>query len=126
MQDSLMRGLWRFMVEVPPSLWKGQVEKKAREKAANALDGSHPETRRVHHHVVARMPAVGAPIPPELVAEELGLPLELTGKILDDLEKRLTFLWRNDKGEIIWAYPVTVEKTPHAITLDTGEKLHAA
>jgi len=35
-------------------------------------------------------------------------------------------LVRNSKGEVIWAYPVTVEKTPHRITFNTGERLYAA
>ncbi|MEW5733433.1 MAG: hypothetical protein AB1921_01185 [Thermodesulfobacteriota bacterium] len=125
MQESLMAGIWRFMLSLPPALWQSEVE-RTRKKASRALAGSHPETRRVHHHVVARMPAFGAPIPPEAVADELGLASRLTVEILDGLEKRLTFLWRNDQGHITWAYPVTVEKTPHAIALDTGESLYAA
>jgi hypothetical protein len=46
--------------------------------------------------------------------------------ILDDLEKHMTFLFRNQAGEVVWAYPVTVEKTPHRVTFDTGETIYAA
>jgi hypothetical protein len=46
--------------------------------------------------------------------------------MLQDLERRLTFLWRNSDGQVIWAYPVTVETTPHAVTFHTGEQLYAA
>jgi hypothetical protein len=46
--------------------------------------------------------------------------------ILDDLEKKLTFLFRNEEGAVAWAYPVTVDKTPHHLTFSTGEQLYAA
>jgi hypothetical protein len=45
---------------------------------------------------------------------------------MDYLEKRMTYLFRNKDREVIWAYPVTVVKTPHKITFNTGEKLYAA
>jgi len=46
--------------------------------------------------------------------------------ILVDLEKYLFFLVRNGQGEVTWAYPITVEKTPHALTFSSGERLYAA
>ena len=46
--------------------------------------------------------------------------------LLDNLEKRKTFLYRNSDKNVVWAYPVTVEKTPHRVTFDSGEKLYAA
>ena len=45
---------------------------------------------------------------------------------LEDLEKRMTFLYRNEIGEVLWAYPVTVDRTPHKIRFSTGERLFAA
>jgi hypothetical protein len=45
---------------------------------------------------------------------------------LDELEQHMTFLFRNAQGDVVWAYPVTVEQTPHRITFDTGEQLYAA
>jgi len=38
----------------------------------------------------------------------------------------MTFLFRNKEGEVVWAYPVTVDKTPHHLTFSTGEQLYAA
>jgi hypothetical protein len=46
--------------------------------------------------------------------------------ILNDLEKHMNFLFRNRQGEVTWAYPVTVEKTPHHLTFSTGEQIYAA
>jgi hypothetical protein len=46
--------------------------------------------------------------------------------ILDELEKQMTFLFRNEQGAVAWAYPVTIDQTPHRVTFDTGESLFAA
>ena len=125
MRNKLMAGIWRYIVGVPPFLWEKQIE-KAVAKAKRSTEFMTPEHRLVHHFVVREMPRLGRPISAELVAEELALPPERVSEILNDLEKHLTFLCANSDGEVIWAYPVTVEKTPHAITFQTGEPLYAA
>jgi hypothetical protein len=38
----------------------------------------------------------------------------------------MTFLFRNDGGSVTWAYPVTVEQTPHHMSFSTGERAYAA
>ena len=45
---------------------------------------------------------------------------------LAELERRLFFLVRNEEGAVSWAFPVTVDKTPHRLTFSTGERLHGA
>jgi hypothetical protein len=32
----------------------------------------------------------------------------------------------NDQGEVSWAFPVTVETTPHKMGFSSGERLYAA
>jgi hypothetical protein len=125
MNNSLLSGLSKLMIKVPPFIWEKQIEKrKARVGNANAF--MSPEHRNIHHFVVRELPRLGRPLPPELVAEKLDLPIERVKTIFQELERHLTFLYRNEKGEVIWAYPVTVEKTPHRITFATGEQLYAA
>jgi hypothetical protein len=46
--------------------------------------------------------------------------------VLDELERRMTFLFRNQAGAVAWAYPVTVDVTPHHVTFSTGEQVYAA
>jgi hypothetical protein len=82
--------------------------------------------RRIHHFVVRALPRSGQPLTPEFIAAQLALPVDQVIPILDDLEKHMTFLFRNPQGAVIWAYPVTVEKTPHRITFSSGEQLYAA
>jgi hypothetical protein len=124
-KDRLMLGLWRIMVGVPSFLWRRQMllEKK---QAEAELGFMTPDHRRVHHYVVRELPRSGGPLGPDAVAEGLGLPLDRVSTILEDLERHMTFLVRNAEGRVTWAYPVTVDPTPHRITFSTGERLFAA
>jgi len=124
-RNKLMAGIWRYLVGVPPFLWEKRIEKAVR-RVKRATEFMSPEHRLAHHFVVREMPRLGRPVQSQLVAGELGLTLGRVVEVLQDLESRLTFLWRNSDGEVTWAYPVTVEKTPHAITFHTGERLYAA
>jgi hypothetical protein len=84
------------------------------------------EHHRVRNFVVRELPRVGSAIAPEFIAESLTLAVARTKVILDELEKHMTFLFRNQQGAVAWAYPVTVDPTPHRIIFDTGESLYAA
>lgn len=125
MKDKLMLGLWRYMLKVPPVLWEKQISKAKRKfEAENSF--MTKEHRLVHHFVVRELPYAGEPLSPEHTADKLTVPITQVKTILDDLEKRMTFLFRNKRGEVVWAYPVTVDKTPHHLTFSTGEQLYAA
>ena len=87
------------------------------------LDDDH---RRVHHFVVGELPRTALPMPPEHIAEELGMPLDQVVSIVDELEGRKIFLFRPGGREIEWAYPVTVAETPHRVEFSTGERINAA
>jgi hypothetical protein len=63
---------------------------------------------------------------PESIAQAVNLPVDRVVAILDDLEKHMTFLFRNEEGAVTWAYPVTVDQTPHHVALSTGEMAYAA
>jgi len=125
MKDKLMLGLWRYMLKVPPFLWEKQISKaKKKFEAENSFTSK--ENGIVHHFVVRELPCAGKPLSQEYIANRLNLPINQVKTILADLEKRMTFLFRNKKGEVAWAYPVTVDKTPHHLTFSTGEQLNAA
>ena len=85
-----------------------------------------PEHHAVRNFVVSELPRAGKALPPEYIAHKLGLPLAQVAQILDDLEKHLVYLFRNPQGEVAWAYPVTVDPTPHRVTFSSGEKIYAA
>ena len=125
MKNKLMLGLWRHVINVPPFLWKKQIvrAKNNFEKENGTLSG---EERLIHHFVVRELPGNGKPVSPELISDKLEIPADRVNNALDHLEKRLTFLYRDEDGEVVWAYPVTAAKTPHKITFDTGEKIYGA
>ncbi len=65
-------------------------------------------------------------MPPQHIADGLDLPLRTVIGILADLEARKGFLIRNRDGDVVWAFPVTAEPTPHRIRFKSGETLYAA
>ena len=84
------------------------------------------EHHLVRNLVVRELPNIGEPLSPERIARMSNLSVTRVNVILDELEKNLTFLFRNDQGAVEWAYPVTTSHTPHHATFSTGEKVYAA
>ncbi len=125
MKDKLVLGLWRYMLKVPPFLWEKQIS-RAKKKFESENRFLTKEHSVVHHFVVRELPRAGKPLPPEFIADSLNLSIRRVNAILGELEKHMTFLFRNRSGEVTWAYPVTVDKTPHHLTSSTGEQLYAA
>lgn len=125
MRNRLMLGLWRYIINVPPFLWEKQIASGKR-KLEQEHGSLSEECRKIHHYVVRELPINGMPLSPNSIADSLGLSVDRVVAALDHLEKRMTFLYRNQDGDVLWAYPVTVDKTPHRITFDTGENLYAA
>ncbi len=118
-------GLWRHMLPLPGALFGIGVE-KGRNKIVEKLSFMTEEHRAVHHFIVRQLPSHGIPMVPDFVAEAVDLPVERVTAILQELEEHMAFLFRNDEGAVIWAYPVTVEETPHHLTFSSGEKIYAA
>jgi hypothetical protein len=125
MRESLMLGLWRAMIPVPGMIWKDQVAKSAQDVVAK-LGFMTEEHHLVRDFAVRQLPRVGEPLSPGFIAGELDLPRARVVELLDELEKRMTFLYRGDGENVTWAYPVTVDETPHHVTFSTGEEINAA
>ncbi len=111
--------------EIPEDLWAQHVLLRAKE-IPEVLGFMTEDHHLIRYFVVKEIPRLAKPIPPQRIAEKLDLPLSKTNGILDDLEKHLFFLVRNDNGEVLWAYPVTADQTPHQLTFSTGEEINAA
>ena len=125
MRNNLLLGIWRLIVALPAPLWQQEVARQARASAA-ALGFMSAEHHRVRDFVVRELPRARRPLTPAAIAESLDLPVERVRALLEELEKHMTFLFRNEQGEVTWAYPVTVERTPHRVTFSTGEQVYAA
>ncbi len=86
-----------------------------------------PEHHAIRNYVVAQLPRnSGRPLSPAGISRRLNLTHDRVGEVLDDLERNLFFLVRNDAGAVHWAYPVTVDQTPHHLKFDSGERVQAA
>lgn len=79
----------------------------------------------VRYFVVRWLPRIGK-LPPETIAAKLNLPLRRVNAILAELEEKLFFLVRDERGYVCWAYPVTATRTPHVLAFDSGELIYAA
>ena len=124
MFERIFLGVGRRMIPVPEALFRAIVRHDARKlERVSALE---PDERRVHHFAVRELPRRRAPIAPALLAEGLDLPAEQVQRILDELEGRMTFLCRRGGEEVVWAYPVTAESTPHQVRIDGGAAFSAA
>jgi hypothetical protein len=65
-------------------------------------------------------------MPPDFIADRLGLDEKRVIEVLDELERRLIFLFRPGGRDVVWAYPVTAEPTPHKLAFSSGERIWAA
>ncbi len=125
MKNSLLLGLKQFLIPLPRPIWQRVVAKRAR-LAVDKLGFMSADHHRVRDFVVREIPRYGKPLSPETIAKALAIPLARVQIILDELEKGMSFLFRNAQGSVAWAYPVTADETPHLVTFSTGEQVHAA
>lgn len=123
MRSRLWIGLGRYMVPVPRMLWQWQIRRSG---SGTDLGFMSEEHHLVREYVVRELPNVGEPLSPEFIAGKVGLPVDRVEGILQDLDKNMTFVCRNEQEAVVWAYPVTAATTPHHVTFSTGEQVHAA
>jgi len=121
----VLLGFKRNMVPIPWFLFTRILRREA-SKTKRVLGGLDNEHRRVHHFVVKKLPSLARPMAPDFIAERLELDEVRVIKILDELERRLIFLFRPGGRDVVWAYPITAEPTPHRLALSSGERFWAA
>ncbi len=121
----LYLGLGRYLIPIPPCLLRMGAAGSAR-KADQALSRLSREHHLVRDFVVTEIPKRGASLSVDSIAGRLGLPRDRVQAIVEQLEKKMIFLFRNERGEVTWAYPVTAEPTPHHVTFATGQEIYAA
>lgn len=125
MNETLLLSHNGQLVPVSCAVWKSHLA-QAPAHAPARLSFMTPAHHRLRYFVVRELPRLGAPLSPEFLAWRLDIPLPEVVRLLDDLERRLFFLVRNEEGAVAWAYPVTAEPTPHRLTFSSGERSYAA
>jgi hypothetical protein len=113
------------MFRIPRTLWRRRVRAEAA-RARDRLGFMGADHHAVRDFVVLELARRDTPLDSSAIAAGTGLGSERTVEVLDDLERNLTYLFRRDGRRVDWAYPVTVERTPHRIRLDSGERLFGA
>ena len=112
------------MVPVPEALFKPLIRRDANKLTKRSK--LEPDERRVQYFAVREIPRRREAITPEVFARELNLSLDEVHQILDELERRMTFLCRRGGEDVNWAYPVTADETPHQVRIDGGAAFSAA
>jgi len=125
MEEKIFLGRDQNMLEVPASMWKQhltQIPQHSQSRLSFMTDAHH----QIRYFVVKEMANTQKPIEPEFISDKLNMPIELVKSILEELERKLFFLVRNEQGAVAWAYPITVEPTPHKLSFASGECLYGA
>lgn len=125
MAEHILVGRGEGFLEIPRRAWESHFD-NAKEHSHQRLAFMSDDHHRVRNYVVRELPVLGQAIPPQTIAEALNFPPAAVANILDELEENLTFLFRNTVGNVAWAYPVTVDETPHHVEFSSGERLYGA
>ena len=126
MKDVILIGRRETMLEVPAEKWRKHLA-QARHHTAAALGFMTSNHHLVRNFAVSELARnQGQPLRPADIANRLNLPFSLVTAILEDLQRNLFFLVRNNAGQINWAFPVTCATTPHRLSFSSGERVFAA
>ena len=124
MRKHILLGLGRYIIPLPSLVWKRGITRSA--KRAITVASMSEENHLVRDFVVREIPRVGEPLSPEYIGQKLELPVSRVNTVLEELEQKLIFLFRNEQGAVVWAYPATADHTPQQVTFSTGEQGYAA
>ena len=125
MSDTVLVGEGNAITTMPRTEWEAHL-RAAPQRMKERLAFMTPEHHAVRRFVVAELPRHGRPITPAVITQKLGLAASRVKTIIDELEKALFFVVRTNQQDVSWAFPVTVEATPHALGFSTGERCYAA
>jgi len=125
MEEKVLLGRDQQILEIPQTMWKQHLTQipQHSQTRLNFMTKAHHQVR---NFAVRELVNRQKPIEAEFISELLKIPDEQVNSILDELERKLFFLVRNEQNAVAWAYPVTVETTPHRLNFSSGERLFGA
>ncbi len=124
-EETILLGRGQEIIAFSQAAWQAElahVPQHSQSRLSFMTEAHH----QVRYFVVKELAIRQEPLEAAFISEQLHIPLEQVRSILDELEQKLFFLVRNERGAIAWAYPVTVEPTPHKLRFATGERLYGA
>ncbi len=125
MEDKILLGRNSQMQEIPTVMWRQHltaIPQHGQTRLSFMTDLHH----QIRYFVVRELVNRQTPVEVEIISEALHIAPDKVNEILEELERKLFFLVRNKQGAVAWAYPITVEATPHRLEFNSGEKLYAA
>jgi hypothetical protein len=126
MLDVIRLGRGKKVLEMPVEEWKKGLE-GAKVKIPERLAFMTPDHHRVRNFAARELPRNGGkPLTPAAISQGLELAPEKVAAILDELEKNLFFLVRDEEGSVNWAFTVTSDRTAHRLSFSSGERLYGA
>jgi len=125
MEEKVLLGRGQQILAIPQATWKEHFT-QIPQHSLNRFSFMTDAHQRVRYFVVKGLVDQQKPIEPEFISTALDMPLAQVTGILEELERKLFFLVRDEHGAVAWAYPVTVELTPHRLNFNTGERLYGA
>jgi hypothetical protein len=125
MVDNILAGRSTHMMLQPREQWEALLcEVPLGMKTRLAFMST--EHHLVRNFVVSELPSAKEPITSTLISQRLHLSLNRVKAIVDDLQRNLFFLVQDEQEAISWAFPFTIDPTPHRLTFSTGEHVYAA
>jgi len=124
LKNTVLLGRGKSIREVPADDWLRAHEQIDMTERLSFMTSEH---HRVRNTAVRNLPLNGGkPLALADLVDKTGLERSRVETILEELERKLFFLVRNDAGEVSWAYPLTTDRTPHRLHFSTGERLFGA
>lgn len=124
-EETLLAGRSSRIERVAAQPWREALDRVGERMRARLafMTAAH---RTVREAAVVHLPSAGKPLDARDLAPLTGLDPVVVDRLLDDLHQRLFFLVRNAQRQVAWAFPVTIDRTPHHLTFDSGERLWGA
>lgn len=124
--SSVLTARANLIQAIDEDAWKGEVVASIAHMPER-LAFMTPAHHRVRNFAVRELPRHGGrPLAIADIAGATDTPEAATRAIVSELERNLFFVVRGGVDHVSWAYPVTVDETPHRLTFGTGESIFGA
>jgi len=125
MEEHILFGRDRDLMEIPSKGWKHFID-DAPERSKEFHPDITLEHLQVRNYAIETLALTGEALQPSTIERAFNKSKKRVEKILDDLQRNLVFIARDNQGAVTWAHPVTVEPTPHRLHLPGGKAFFAS
>lgn len=125
MEEHIFFGRGRDLMEISSKGWRHFIN-EAPERSKEFHPGITLEHLQIRDYAIETLALTGKALQPATIERAFNKSKKRVEKILDDLQRNLVFIARDDQGAVTWAHPVTVNPTPHRLHLSEGEAFFAS